>query len=115
MSVLANLGNPITSITDETSHGGIVLTRTNLGASNTTDSKNFTNSNGSTGWVGLSNMDGVVSDQLTIQYKNITESSLFDCEGTEVVSVRMTGLLNAILSVQTQRRMTWYWRVMLGE
>ncbi|MGO1281630.1 PilW family protein [Psychrobacter sp. AOP7-D1-15] len=83
---LANLGNPITSITDETSHGGIVLTTTNLGASNTTDSKNFTNSNGSTGWVGLSNMDGVVSDQLTIQYKNITESSLFDCEGTEVVS-----------------------------
>ena len=83
---IANLSNPITNITDETSHGGIVLTTTNLGASNATDSKYFTNSTGSTGWVGLSNMDSVASDQLTIQYKNITESSLFDCEGTEVAS-----------------------------
>lgn len=83
---IANLGNPITNITDETNHGGIVLTTTNLGASNTTDSKNFTNSDGSAGWVGLSNMENVASDQLTIQYKNITESSLFDCEGTEVVA-----------------------------
>ncbi|PYE40881.1 type IV pilus assembly protein PilW [Psychrobacter fozii] len=83
---IANLGNPIIEITDETNHGGIVLTTTNLGTSNTTNSVNFTNSTGSAGWVGLSNMDGVASDQLTIQYKNITESSLFDCEGTEVVS-----------------------------
>ncbi len=83
---IANLGNPITNITDETSHGGIVLSTTNLGANNATDSANFTNSAGSVGWVGLSNMENVDSDQLTIQYKNITESSLFDCEGTEVAS-----------------------------
>ncbi len=83
---IANLGNPITNITDGTNHGGIVLTTTNLGASNATDSKYFTNSDGSAGWVGLSNIDSVTSDQLTIQYNNITEGSLFDCEGTEVTS-----------------------------
>ncbi len=83
---VANLGNPISNITDTTNHGGIVLTAANLGASNATDGKYFTASADSTSWTGLSNT-GVESDQLTIQYKNITSSSLFDCEGTEVTSV----------------------------
>ncbi len=78
---ITNLGNPITNITDATNHGGIVLTVANLGASNATDVKFFTNNNS-----GPSNIATVDSDQLTIQYKNITPNSLFDCEGTEVAA-----------------------------
>ena len=81
---LANLGNPISNIKDTTNHGGIVLTATNLGTTNATDAKYFTTSADSTGWTGLSNVTGVESDQLTIQYKNVTSSSLYDCEGAEV-------------------------------
>lgn len=81
---LANLGNPISNIKDTTNHGGIVLTTANLGTSNTTDAKYFTASEDSAGWTGLSNIAGVESDQLTIQYKNVTSSSLYDCEGAEV-------------------------------
>lgn len=81
---LANLGNPISNIKDTTNHGGIVLTTANLGTSNTTDAKYFTASEDSAGWTGLSNITGVESDQLTIQYKNVTSSSLFDCEGAEI-------------------------------
>ena len=81
---LANLGNPISNIKDTTNHGGIVLTSANLGTTNATDAKYFTTSADSTGWTGLSNVTGVESDQLTIQYKNVTSSSLYDCEGAEV-------------------------------
>ena len=81
---LANLGNPISNIKDTTNHGGIVLTSANLGTINATDAKYFTASADSTGWTGLSNVTGVESDQLTIQYKNVTSSSLYDCEGAEV-------------------------------
>lgn len=81
---LANLGNPISNIKDTTNHGGIVLTTANLGTSNTTDANYFTASEDSAGWTGLSNITGVESDQLTIQYKNVTSSSLYDCEGAEV-------------------------------
>lgn len=77
---LANLGNPINYITDETNHGGIVLTTTNLGARNDTDSKYFTINSAT----GLSNIKNQPSDQLTIQYKNITPYDLYDCEGTKV-------------------------------
>ena len=83
---IANLGNPITSISDTTNHGGIVLTSTNLGSSNTTEAKYLTNSAGSKGWAGLSNITGVNSDQLTIQYKNITPNTLYDCEGGEIIA-----------------------------
>lgn len=83
---IANLGNPITSISDMTNHGGIVLTSTNLGSSNTTEAKYLTNSAGSKGWAGLSNITGVNSDQLTIQYKNITPNTLYDCEGGEIIA-----------------------------
>lgn len=81
---LANLGNPISNIKDTTNHGGIVLTAANLGTTNATDAKYFTTSADSTGWTGLSNIIGVESDQLTIQYKNVTSSTLYDCEGAEV-------------------------------
>lgn len=77
---LANLGNPITSISSTTDHGGIVLTPTNLGAGNTTEAKYLTNS-ASAG--ALSNTN-TASDQLTIQYKNVTPNTIFDCEGGKV-------------------------------
>lgn len=83
---LANLGNPVSNIKDTTPHGGIVLSTNNLGNSNTTEAKYFTASADSDGWTGSSNINGVESDQLTIQYKNITTESLYDCEGTEIVS-----------------------------
>lgn len=83
---VANLGNPISNITDTTNHGGIVLSTTNLGKSNATEAKYLTASAESSSWTGLSNIAGVESDQLTIQYKNITSSSLYDCEGAEIVS-----------------------------
>lgn len=83
---LANLGNPISNITSTTPHGGIVLTTNNLGNTNTTDAKYFTSSADSTGWTGLSNIDGVASDQLTLQYRNITSATLYDCEGVGVDS-----------------------------
>ncbi|MDE4454486.1 PilW family protein [Psychrobacter sp. DAB_AL62B] len=83
---IANLGNLESSINDTTNHGGIVLTTTNLGASNTTDSKYFTKSNGTTGWAGPSNITGINSDQLTIQYKNITPNTLYDCKGKGIAA-----------------------------
>lgn len=81
---ITNLGNPITSINDKTDHGGVVLTKSNLGSSNSTDAKYLTVSTGSTGWTGLSNIKDIGSDQLTIQYKNMTPNLLYDCEGEEV-------------------------------
>nr|WP_317199493.1 PilW family protein [uncultured Psychrobacter sp.] len=83
---LANLGNPITSISSTSNHGGIVLTPTNLGSTNTTATTLLTSSTGSTGWTGVSNIANVLSDQLTIQYKNITNNSLYDCEGAEIAA-----------------------------
>ena len=77
---LANLGNPITEITSTTNHGGIVLTPTNLGVGNNTEVKYLTNS-ASAG--ALSNTN-TASDQLTIQYKNVTPNDIFDCEGGKV-------------------------------
>lgn len=86
---IANLGNPITSITDGTANGGIVLTAKNV--NNNTDIKTayMTISAGQAvtaatkGWTGVSNT-GTASDQLTIQYKNITPNDLYDCEGTKI-------------------------------
>ena len=88
---IANLGNPITNINDTTMNGGIVLTGNNLGDSNYTNtgyltvSAGQTGTKGSNGWTGVSNTD-VASDQLTIQYQNITPNSLFDCEGAEILA-----------------------------
>ena len=88
---IANLGNPITNVNDTTRNGGIVLTGNNLGDSsyaNTgylTVSAGQTGMKGTNGWTGISNTN-VASDQLTIQYKNITQNALFDCEGAEIVA-----------------------------
>ncbi len=81
---LANLGNPISYITDTAAHGGIVLTQTNLGKSNTTDAKYFTLDLDSA--TGLSNIKDKPSDQLTVQYNNITSYDLYDCEGEKVAA-----------------------------
>lgn len=81
---IANLGNPIVSINDKTNHGGVVLTKNNLGSSNKTEAKYLTASTGSTGWSGLSNIKDIGSDQLTIQYKNITPNTLYDCKGGKI-------------------------------
>ncbi|MBE0446263.1 PilW family protein [Psychrobacter sp. FME5] len=88
---LANLGNPETQITSATNKGGVVLTAANLGIATTPytgmgyltrragDSRGGTN-----GWTGISNIKDVPSDQLTIQYTNITGSRMNDCEGSTV-------------------------------
>jgi type IV pilus assembly protein PilW len=88
---LANLGNPVTNINSLTKNGGVVLTGNNIGDAAYANTGYFTVSAGQTGaagtngWTGASNMDKA-SDQLTIQYKNSTGQSLYDCEGTEIVS-----------------------------
>lgn len=84
---IANLGNPISNITDTTKNGGIVLTVTNADDVKTgymTTSAGQAGTTGSNGWTGVSNIKDVASDQLTIQYKNITPTPLYDCEGAEV-------------------------------
>lgn len=88
---LANLGNDITNITSITPHGGIVLTGNNINNANYKNTGDFTVSagqsvvKGANSWTGISNTD-IASDQLTIQYKNITNSVMYDCEGTEVAA-----------------------------
>ena len=86
---LANLGNPATRIDSTTAKGGIVLTGANLGATQPyTDTGYLTrragdSASGTNGWTGASNTT-VASDQLTIQYTNITGSPFSDCEGATV-------------------------------
>ena len=88
---LANLGNPETQITSMTNKGGIVLTGVNLGIA-TTPYNNLghltrragDSGGGTNGWTGISNIKDVPSDQLTIQYTNITGSRMDDCEGSTV-------------------------------
>lgn len=87
---LANLGNPSTQIDGSTVNGGVVLTGTNLGLSVPyTDTGYLTRRAGDAtaginGWSGISNTN-TASDQLTIQYTNITGSPLSDCEGSTAV------------------------------
>ncbi len=86
---LANLGNPATRLDETTAKGGIVLTAANLGvAVPYTDTGYLTrragdSASGTNGWTGISNT-AVPSDQLTIQYTNITGNSFSDCEGSTV-------------------------------
>ncbi len=86
---LANLGNPATRIDSTTAKGGIVLTGANLGVTQPyTDTGYLTrragdSASGTNGWTGASNTT-VASDQLTIQYTNITGSPFSDCEGATV-------------------------------
>lgn len=84
---LANLGNPISNITDTTKNGGIVLTADNadnVATDYMTISAGQEDKEDENGWTGVSNIKDVASDQLTIQYKNITPSSLYDCQGAEI-------------------------------
>lgn len=88
---IANLGNPIHAINSTTKNGGIVLTESNvenisdIKAGYMTVSAGQTVASATNGWTGVSNT-GIASDQLTIQYKNITPASLYDCEGEEIIS-----------------------------
>ena len=81
---LANLGNPTTRIDGTTLNGGIVLTGLNIGVPNTPTPYPNTGyltrragdgAVGPNGWTGISNTN-TDSDQLTIQYINITGASM---------------------------------------
>lgn len=73
---LANLGNDTTSITDRTSDGGVVLEAINASAV-------ANQAHRSTTGTGPSNT-ATPSDQLTIQFTNVTPFEMFDCEGNSV-------------------------------
>ena len=77
---LANLGNSVTSITDTTAGGGIVISPKNIGLESTDTSKNlyFTRNGGD------SNITGINSDQLMIQFKNTTGVKIADCESADI-------------------------------
>lgn len=88
---LANLGNPSTRIDGTTPNGGIVLTGANIGVPNPSEPNPYPNTAyltrragesavGPNGWTGISNTN-TGSDQLTIQYTNITGAPMIDCEG----------------------------------
>lgn len=77
---LANLGNSVTSITDTTAGGGIVISPENIGleSTDTSESLYFTRTGGD------SNITGINSDQLTIQFKNTTGVKIPDCESADI-------------------------------
>lgn len=86
---LANLGNPTTRIDGSTPNGGIVLTGLNIGVPVLPTPYPNTGyltrragdvTIGTNGWSGISNTN-TNSDQLTIQYTNITGAPMTDCEG----------------------------------
>lgn len=81
---MANLGNPVTEITDTTPAGGIVLTLANLGITDKAQLANVTHTAGEAGFTSLSNVQRINSDQLTIQYTNITGQPMYDCESGKV-------------------------------
>ena len=83
---LANLGNPVDEITNDTPKGGIVLSLTNMGLpeENTEYPKFLTHTAGDSNFNSTSSIASVNSDQLTIQYTNITGNDLSDCESTDV-------------------------------
>lgn len=91
---LANLGNPSTQIDSQTVNGGVVLTSANIGVSAIPPATAYANTGyltrrdgdtsvGTNGWTGISNTN-TKSDQLTIQYINITGKTMSDCEGSDV-------------------------------
>lgn len=85
---IANLGNPTVQINDTTVNGGIVLTGANIGMATYANTGYLTrragdSTVGSNGWTGVSNMN-IPSDQLTIQYINVTGTTMNDCEGSDV-------------------------------
>ena len=81
---LANLGNSVTSITDTTAGGGIVLSLQNIRATDTAYNSFLTHTAGDTDFTSESNITGINSDQLTIQYTNTTGVKIADCESADV-------------------------------
>ena len=81
---LANLGNSVTSITDTTAGGGIVLSLQNIRVTDTAYSPFLTHTAGDTGFTSVSNITGINSDQLTIQFKNTTGVKIPDCESADI-------------------------------
>lgn len=81
---LANLGNSVTSITNTTAGGGIVLSLQNIRANDTAYNPFLTHTAGDTGFTSVSNITGINSDQLTIQYTNTTGVKIPDCESADV-------------------------------
>ena len=79
---LANLGNSVTSITDTTAGGGIVLSLQNIRATDTAYNPFLTHTAGDTGFTSVSNITGINSDQLTIQFKNTTGIKIADRESS---------------------------------
>lgn len=99
---LANLGNPNSMITNTSVSGGVVLSGLNIGVSRLngavkedayTDTGYLTRTagevgTGTNGWTGISNTN-VGSDQLTIQFRNITKTTIPDCEGNDIADGEM--------------------------
>lgn len=93
---LANLGNSVFQINQTTKFGGVVLSAQNVGlpandsgisgnlmtTSSDSAPPNTASSSNST-WTGGSGTN-IASDQLTIQYQNIIDAGLVDCEGNTV-------------------------------
>lgn len=84
---LANLGNPVDEITNDTPRGGIVLSPVNIGLpkENTVYAKFLTHTAGDSGFTSTSSIASVNGDQLTVQYTNITGEVLSDCESADVL------------------------------
>lgn len=81
---LANLGNAVTSITNTTEGGGVVLSLTNIRTTDTAYNSLLTHTAGDSGFTSVSNIDNSNSDQLTIQYTNTTGAVISDCESADV-------------------------------
>lgn len=82
---LANLGNAVTSITDTTAGGGIVLSLANIRTADDTFMPYLTHAAGDSGFTSLSNITNINSDQLTLQYTNTTGTDMVDCESADIV------------------------------
>lgn len=75
---MANLGNDVGAITSATVGAGIVLTTENANTADTLPATQLSSSG-----AGVSNT-GTGSDQLTIQFTNVTSTPIYDCEGNTV-------------------------------
>lgn len=83
---LVNLGNPANIIDATTAGGGVVMSLTNIRLPDTATDKVplLTHSAGDANYTGQSNMTSADSDQLTIQFTNITNDKLLDCESADI-------------------------------
>lgn len=75
---MANLGNDVGAITSATVGAGIVLTTENANTTNALTADQLSSSG-----AGVSNTS-TGSDQLTIQFTNVTSTPIYDCEGNTV-------------------------------